>query len=72
MDWLCPGYTQVLGEQLKKFHGNISADVTIHEILPVVQSGDTHVAVYDLTNMMLYVSNAKGDSEKGPPFAYDR
>eukprot|EP00118_Oscarella_pearsei_P028851 m.3100 g.3100 ORF g.3100 m.3100 type:complete len:442 (+) comp9050_c0_seq2:79-1404(+) len=72
MDWLCPGYSQVLSQQLQKFHGNISADVTVHEILPVVQTGDLHIAVYDLTNMVLYVSNAKGDGEEGPQFAYDR
>ncbi|XP_062513488.1 protein dcd1A-like [Corticium candelabrum] len=72
MDWLCPSYNSVLARQLRRFHGNLTPDVTIHNILPVVQTGDLHVAVYDLTNNFMFVSTARGDGETGPQFAYDR
>ena len=72
MDWLCPGYSAVLAKQLQKYHGNLTADLVIHDIIPVVQSGDLHIAVYDLVLDMMYVSNARGDHETGPTMAYDR
>ena len=37
----------------------------------IVQTGDLHVAVYDLTKGIVYVANAK-DNESGPTYAYDR
>jgi len=72
MDWLCPGYSSVLAKQLENYHGQLTPDVTIHDILPVVQSGDLHIAVYDLQNELMYVSNARADKETGPDMAYDR
>ena len=72
MDWLCPGYSSVLAKQLDNYHGQLTPDVTIHDILPVVQSGDLHIAVYDLQNELMYVSNARADKETGPDMAYDR
>lgn len=72
MDWLCPGYSTVLAKQLQKYHGNLTADLVIHDIIPVVQSGDLHIAVYDLELEVMYVSNARGDRETGPDMAYDR
>ena len=32
----------------------------------------THIAVYDLPNKILFVSNTRADSESGPLHAYDR
>lgn len=72
MDWLCPGYSQVLGQQLNSLHGNITAQATISHIVPIVQTGDLHVAVYDHRNQTLFVANARADSETGPNMAYDR
>lgn len=72
MDWLCPGYSQVLAKQLSAFHGNITAALTISQIVPIVQTGDLHIAVYDHQHNMLYVANARGDNETGPDMAYDR
>ena len=72
MDWLCPGYSAVLAKQLQKYHGNLTADLVIHEIIPLVQSGDLHIAVYDLALDVMYVSNARADQETGPAMAYDR
>ena len=72
MDWLCPGYSTVLAKQLQKYHGNLTADLVIHDIIPIIQSGDLHIAVYDLELEVMYVSNARGDQETGPDMAYDR
>ena len=49
MDWLCPGYSSVLAHVLEMNHGNLTAQVTIRDIVPIVQTGDLHIAVYDLT-----------------------
>ena len=72
MDWLCPGFNEVLAAQLNKYHGNLTAEITIQEIVPIVQTGDLHIAVYDLTKGLVYISYAKGESESGPLYAYDR
>lgn len=72
MDWLCPGYSVVLARQLNAYHGNITAENTIRYIVPIVQTGDLHIAVYDLPREVLYVANARADSETGPSMAYDR
>ena len=72
MDWLCPGYSKVLARQLMHYHGNITAYNTIHDIVSIVQTGDLHVAVYDLSQQLLYVATARGDNESGPLCAYDR
>jgi len=57
MDWLCPGYNVVLADQLKKFYGNITAENTMQYILPAMQTGATHVAIYDLTNQFMYYAS---------------
>lgn len=81
MDWLCPGYNQVLGQQLSKYHGEIDEDIIIKNILPTVQTGNLHIAVYDLTDSLMHVSFAKGtidkeeeeeEGEEEPLFAYQR
>ena len=71
MDWLCPGYNEVLARQLTAYHGNITAENTIHNIVSIVQTGDLHIAVYDLPNEILFVSNTRAASESGPFHAYD-
>ncbi len=35
-------------------------------------SGDLHIAIYDLTNMVLHTANARRDGASGPAMAYDR
>lgn len=72
MDWLCPGYSTVLARQLNAAYGKITPEVTISNITAIAQTGDLHVAIYDLTNMILYTANAKKDSASGPINAYDR
>lgn len=72
MDWLCPGYSEVLARQLSHYHGNITAFNTIRDIVSIVQTGDLHIAIYDMSHHLLYVANARGSDESGPDFAYDR
>ena len=72
MDWLCPAYSNVLARQIDRYHGNLTAYNTIHDIVSIVQTGDLHVAVYDLGRMVMFVANARGDGEEGPAMAYDR
>lgn len=74
MDWDCPTYTQKLGEQLEKYHGSIDATKTIGNILPTVQTGDLHIAVYDLTDSNMFVSFCRSStaSEDEPQYAYQR
>eukprot|EP01116_Phalansterium_solitarium_P017499 TRINITY_DN4323_c0_g1_i1.p1 TRINITY_DN4323_c0_g1~~TRINITY_DN4323_c0_g1_i1.p1 ORF type:complete len:435 (-),score=118.03 TRINITY_DN4323_c0_g1_i1:71-1375(-) len=56
MDWNCPGYNVVLNQQLNKYYGNLTPEITIQEILPALQTGDTHIAIYDLTNNYMFYS----------------
>ena len=72
MDWLCPGYSEVLYQQLMKYYGKISPKITIRDIVSIVQTGSTHVAIYDLTNNVMYTSVAKTDAQSGPANAFDR
>ena len=74
MDWLCPAYTDVLGQQLNKYHGSLSPENMIHNILPTVQTGNLHIAVYDLTKMDMYVSFARESyrSPTEPTYAFQR
>jgi hypothetical protein len=57
MDWLCPGYSQVLGTQLQKFHGNITAENSIRYITAITQTGDLRICLYIcLLIIFLFVS----------------
>ena len=72
MDWLCPGFSAVLHRQLAKHYGRITPEATILDILPIVETGDLHIAIYDLTDNFMYVANAAGKGEAGPKLAYQR
>jgi isopenicillin-N N-acyltransferase like protein len=43
MDWLCPNFNSVMARQLLKHHGNITAETTIQDITPIVQTGDLRI-----------------------------
>merc|ERR1711964_730757 len=43
MDWLCPGYTSVLGEQLSKYRSVLEPSNIIGNVLPTVQTGNLHI-----------------------------
>lgn len=69
---MCHGYSEVLSRQLNKYHGQITPEITVREIVPILQSGSTHIAIYDLAKDMMYVSVARPDGQSGPDDAYDR
>jgi len=74
MDWLCPGYTQPLGEQLQKYNGQIDENVIIGNILPTVQTGNLHIAVFDDKDQNMHVSFCKRSTADPaePNYAYER
>jgi len=72
MDWICPSYNEVLGEQIQKYYGQISPQIAIQYLTAIEKSGDNHLAFYDLSNLELYVSFAAPHSVGGPVAAYDR
>jgi len=74
MDWLCPGYNAVLGQQLQQYHGRIDEGVVIRNVLPTVQTGNLHIAVYDLTNANMHLAFARSSTAPvtEPFLAYER
>ena len=62
----------MLARQLSQYHGQLTPEVTIQNVVSIVQTGDLHVAVYDLTNDHVFIANAKADTESGPLSAYNR
>lgn len=72
MDWLCPTYQYKLYQQITAQYGQITPESSIQNISSIVQTGDVHLAVYDLSDNILYVANGRGSKEQGPKPAYDR
>ena len=72
MDWNCPGYSIPMATQIKKVYGELTPQIIISDIAGVVQTGDVHAAVYDLTDQQLYVSFMARINGTGPEMAYDR
>jgi len=72
MDWLCPSRQYRLYQQIIKQYGQITAESSIQNITSVAKTGELHVAVYDLTDSILYVANARATNETGPLEAYQR
>lgn len=72
MDWLCPGYNTLLSDQLQKYHGSLTAELAIRYVTAFEQSGDNHLAFYDLTNMKFWISFAAPHNVAGPAQAYKR
>ncbi len=56
-----------------KYHGQLTAELAISQVMAHVQTGDLHVYVADLVGMQLYYSRARSDGETdGPAMGYDR
>ncbi|CAF0846202.1 unnamed protein product [Adineta steineri] len=72
MDWLCPSRQYKLYKQILSQYGHITPESSIQNITSIAKTGDLHVALYDLTDMIMYVSNARGTNETGPLEAYQR
>lgn len=74
MDWNCPTFDTVMADQLQRSHGDITAAKLIRRILPIVNTGNLHVAIYDYSadSNIMYVSNAKKPSASGASDSYLR
>jgi isopenicillin-N N-acyltransferase-like protein len=74
MDWLCPSYNQAMADRIQTYYGNITAYNTIRDWTSIVQTGDVHSVVYDLTDELLYVSFLATNNSivPTPQMAYDR
>ena len=73
MDWDCPGYNQILSEQLLKYYGSINAANTMRYITAITQTGNLHIAIYDYANDDVYISiAAKSDEDTTDIYAYQR
>lgn len=73
MDWNCPSFQSKMHERLVATYGTLTPEVAISDVIALTTTGSLHVAVYDLTDMQMYVSNARASTETTGPFdAYDR
>ncbi len=72
MDWICPYFQYALYKQLSKVHGILTPENSITNVTAVVGTGDLHTAVYDLTDGILFVANARSVNQTGPEQAYAR
>ncbi|NOY83173.1 MAG: hypothetical protein GXP31_19440 [Kiritimatiellaeota bacterium] len=74
MSWDVPKYDKRLHDMLVKHYGKLTPELTVREILPTVGTGNLQVAVYDLTNQIVWTANAAAVEHGEPPplAAYDR
>jgi hypothetical protein len=73
MDWLCPGYNEVMAAQLKGLYGFLTPALAIEQVTAIVQTGDLHIFVADLPNQQFYVSFSASDNSTSPNRnAFDR
>jgi len=72
MDWICPGDNIVLSHQIQQLYGKLSPATAIKSLASVEESGDNHIAYYDLTNTELYVAYAAPHNSPGPQAGYAR
>jgi hypothetical protein len=68
----CGVQMKCLSPQLYNLHGLLSAEKAIHDLAPIVGTGDTHIALYDYGAMHMYVANGKPNKDFGPQEAYNR
>lgn len=65
-----------MADRLQLFtpNGTLTPEATITSILPIVQTGDVHAVVYDLTDQQMFVSFYATNSSTVPEphNAYDR
>ena len=70
MDWLCPGWTGPLGDMLRAQHGNVTAEWTAREVNARLQTGNLHIAIYEVKNQVMFMAQSflpKGGGEKARP-----
>ncbi|CAF1569122.1 unnamed protein product, partial [Adineta steineri] len=69
---LCPSRQYKLYKQILDQYGYITPESSIRNITSVAKTADLHTGLYDLTDMIMYISNARGTNETGPFEAYQR
>jgi hypothetical protein len=73
MDWMCPGYNEMLHSRLASYHGALTPEIAIRNVMSVVTTGNLHIMVNDLVAMQMYISKARRHHvTTGPLDAYDR
>jgi hypothetical protein len=73
MDWMCPEDNFVLSHQIQQLWGKLTPAIAIQNVTSVEESGDNHLAYYDLTNLEVYVAYAAPHANNhGNPSAYAR
>lgn len=73
MDWICENDNRMLSHQLNAYYGNISVHNTIRNMLPYVQTGNLHIAIYDHSAMTMHLAFAADSTYSGPLMnAYQR
>jgi len=72
MDWLCPSRQYKLYKTITDHYGQITPELSIKNITSIVKTGDLHIGVYDLTDNIMYVANARSANGTGPLEAYKR
>jgi isopenicillin-N N-acyltransferase like protein len=51
-----------MAQQLQALYGGLTPENTISNVTALVQTGDLHIAVYDLTDNTMHVSFAASDT----------
>lgn len=72
MDWSCPSWQMKLHRAITDNYGLITPELSIKNITAYVETGDLHIGLYDLSDNVLYVANARGANEQGPLESYKR
>jgi isopenicillin-N N-acyltransferase like protein len=74
MDWFCPFYQHSMYNQLSMYHGTLTPELSIYNVTSAVMTGDLHLAVYDLSEGLLYVGNHAPSWDSENPFqkGYER
>jgi len=72
MDWICPDFHRVIARQINKYHGNLTAEIAIRDVMAPTRTGDLHVYVADLSNDLFYFAWAAPDGVPGKKNAYER
>eukprot|EP00357_Protocruzia_adherens_P017640 CAMPEP_0115003888 /NCGR_PEP_ID=MMETSP0216-20121206/18886_1 /TAXON_ID=223996 /ORGANISM="Protocruzia adherens, Strain Boccale" /LENGTH=438 /DNA_ID=CAMNT_0002369793 /DNA_START=35 /DNA_END=1351 /DNA_ORIENTATION=- len=57
-----PQDTTCMSYYLQQYHGSITPEIIIKYITAQVETGDTHIAVYDMANNYMYVSSCSADN----------
>jgi len=63
---------KAVAQQILKYYGKLTPEIAIRYLTAVEMSGDNHLAYYDLSQMLIWVSFASPNGVGGAVSAYDR